>query len=126
MSAGDGWAGQGTACAVFWGSHGCGLASGHDNQDLHVCGDSSDGVCSTVSWAQDEHTGLWLWDLHFNDGGTGAWYPTAVFGEDVPADRVPAQGAVDIVRAARQSAGLLAVLRDGKWVKAGTGEPWTD
>jgi hypothetical protein len=109
---------------VFWGSHGCGLEHGHGNQDLHCCGSASDGVCSVVEWRQDEHTGLWVWDQTFEGGGTR--YPTAVFGDDVPADKVPAQGAVDIVRAARQSAGLLPVLVDGKWVRAGNGEAWTD
>lgn len=124
-----GWAGSGEAsCDVFWGSHGCGLAKGHPDQDRHVCGDSGDGMCSTVSWAQDEHTGLWVWDWRFSDDGEtaqGTAYVPGVWGADLPVDRQVSDETTELVRAVRESAGLLPVMIDGQWRKV-SGEPWAD
>lgn len=117
------------SCRVFWGSHGCGLERGHGEPDRHLCWDPEDGLCSAIEWAQDERTGLWVWDWRFSGEGQtlgGTAFPTQAFGEDVPDDQLVSRAAVDTVHAVRQSVGELAVMRDGKWVRASDGAPWSD
>jgi hypothetical protein len=124
------WAGPGQPdCDVYWGTHGCGLVEGHPEPDRHVCGYRVDGACSEIRWAQDPRTGLWVWDWRFSSDGVtfgGQAFPTQAFGVDVPADRHVSPGVVDMVHAVRQSAGELAVMRGGRWVRASDGAPWID